>query len=309
MGRIRTIKPEFPQSESMGRVSRDARLLFIMLWTIVDDDGKARAAPRMLASLLYPYDDDAKTHITEWLFELERQSCIRLYEVDGNAYLQIEKWLEHQKIDRPSKSRLPSPSADRREESRAIVKPSATDLVPRTVDQGLGKVLPVGTGLKKSRDAYPEDFEAFWKAYPTDKNMPKKPALRQWQRLSPEKRSAAIAAIPGFRRYCDENKSWYRPVYAERFLSQEKFEGYAAETPPMVLEEGEAKAAWGGRAGPLVEQIGVAKFSAWFATATFEHGDPVKITFQREFQRNWAKTHFVPALAKAFGHFELGVAA
>jgi hypothetical protein len=28
MERIRMIKPEFPQSEAMGRVSRDARLLY-----------------------------------------------------------------------------------------------------------------------------------------------------------------------------------------------------------------------------------------------------------------------------------------
>jgi len=45
MARIRTIKPEFPHSESMGRVSRDARLLFVMLFTIVDDEGRARRHP------------------------------------------------------------------------------------------------------------------------------------------------------------------------------------------------------------------------------------------------------------------------
>jgi hypothetical protein len=58
MGRIRTIKPEFPQSESVGRLSRDARLLFIQLWTVCDDSGRARGSSRMLASLLYPYDTD-----------------------------------------------------------------------------------------------------------------------------------------------------------------------------------------------------------------------------------------------------------
>jgi hypothetical protein len=37
VGRIRSIKPEFPQSESVGRLSRDARLLFVQLWTICDE--------------------------------------------------------------------------------------------------------------------------------------------------------------------------------------------------------------------------------------------------------------------------------
>ena len=43
MPRIRTIKPEFPQSETIGRLSRDARLLFLQLFTLVDDAGRARA--------------------------------------------------------------------------------------------------------------------------------------------------------------------------------------------------------------------------------------------------------------------------
>jgi hypothetical protein len=135
MARIRTIKPEFPQSETTGRLSRDARLLFVQLWTIVDDEGRARAASRMLASLLYPYDDDAPGLIDGWLTELERENCIRRYEIDGDRYLEIVKWLKHQKIDRPSKSRLPEyrePSVKPREESRAL----DADLGPRTVDQG-----------------------------------------------------------------------------------------------------------------------------------------------------------------------------
>lgn len=83
---------------------------------------------------------------------------------------------------------------------------------------------------------YPADFEEFWKAYPTDSNMPKKQAFKQWRRLSPEKRAQATAAIPAFKAYCDKNKSWYRVIYADRFLSQEKFEGYEAH-PAATPEE------------------------------------------------------------------------
>jgi len=107
MARIRTIKPEFPQSESMGRVSREARLLFVLLWTICDDAGRTRASSRMLASLLYPYDEDAASLIDGWLGELELESCIIRYEVDGSHYLQVKKWNDHQKIDKPTKSRVP----------------------------------------------------------------------------------------------------------------------------------------------------------------------------------------------------------
>lgn len=115
MARIRSIKPEFPQSESMGRVSRDARLLFLQLWTISDDEGRTRADSRMLASLLYPYDDGEDGHaktsrreIDSWLDELEREACLIRYQADGNTYLQICNWLKHQKIDKPTKSKIPS---------------------------------------------------------------------------------------------------------------------------------------------------------------------------------------------------------
>jgi len=109
VARIRTIKPEFPQSESMGRVSREARLLFVMLWPICDDHGRTRAASRMLASLLFPYDDDAPALIDGWLDELEREGCIERYESGGSTYLHIPKWLTHQKIDKPSNPVHPEP--------------------------------------------------------------------------------------------------------------------------------------------------------------------------------------------------------
>lgn len=138
MARIRTIKPEFPESESVGRLSRDARLLFILIWTFADDSGRARASSRLLASRLYPYDDDAGGLIEGWLAELEEGQHIILYEVDGDQYLQVTNWQKHQKIDKPSASRLPAFD----EASRAFAKPRETpaphtkDLGPRTEDHG-----------------------------------------------------------------------------------------------------------------------------------------------------------------------------
>jgi hypothetical protein len=62
----------------------------------------------MLASLLYPYDVDAPKLIDGWLQELEREECIVRYQCEGNVYLQVVKWLTHQRIDHPSKSKIPS---------------------------------------------------------------------------------------------------------------------------------------------------------------------------------------------------------
>jgi hypothetical protein len=150
MARIRTIKPEFPQSESMGRVSREARLLFVLLWTLADDEGRLRGNSRMLASLLFPYDDDAPSLIDGWLGELQAQSCVVRYEEAGGTYLEICNWLIHQKIDKPSKSKIPAIGdssrilANPREGSSEDQGSRIKDL--RTKDQGPKDLPPPPSG-------------------------------------------------------------------------------------------------------------------------------------------------------------------
>ena len=80
---------------------------------------------------------------------------------------------------------------------------------------------------KKKRTKYPERFQAFWTAYPTDPIMSKKAALEQWSKLCPEDQTHAFNAVPGFISFCrkPENKT-YRPVHAARFLSQRRFDGF-----------------------------------------------------------------------------------
>lgn len=154
MARIRTIKPEFVESESVGKLTREARLLFILLWTFVDDAGRARASSRLLASRLYPYDDDAPKKIGGWLDELVTGQHIRVYEVDGDQYLDIPKWLKHQKIDHASASRLP----EFRETSRALandcetIAPHTLDLgpVPRTLDLGPERANALADAVEKA---------------------------------------------------------------------------------------------------------------------------------------------------------------
>jgi len=153
VARIRSIKPEFPQSESMGRVSRDARLLFVQLWCICDDHGRTRAASRMLASLLFPYDDDAPNLIDGWLNELVREGCVRVYEHDGGRFLEIPNWLKHQKIDKPSKQQFPAFG----ESSRILASVSRTVVVGMEGKGGEGKgnELPPLAGEKPPEEPVP----------------------------------------------------------------------------------------------------------------------------------------------------------
>lgn len=137
MARIRTIKPEFPQSESMGRLSRDARLLFVLMWTIADDEGRLRGSSKFLCGQLFPYDDDVRESIDSWVDELAAEECIVRYTVNDSQYVQIVEWKQHQKIDRPTKSRFPDPPCVKssmvpREASRALDEPSTDTREPST---------------------------------------------------------------------------------------------------------------------------------------------------------------------------------
>ena len=137
MSRIRTIKPEFPQSESIGAISRSARLLFIQLWTICDDHGRCRAAKPYLVGQLYPYDDDAAEEIGGWLSELADEGLIYLYQVEGKSYLEVPGWAEHQRVDNAGKPRVPAPLVSFAEFRRNSPRKSETleksplDLGPR----------------------------------------------------------------------------------------------------------------------------------------------------------------------------------
>ena len=156
MPRIRTIKPEFPQSESMGRISREARLLFILLWTVADDSGRLRAHSRALASLLYPFDVDVFDLIEAWIKELEDEECIVRYVHDNATYIQVHNWLKHQKIDKPSISRLPQFDED----SRILSNPregSTTDLGSRIED--LGSRIKEKKARASRSARLPEDFD------------------------------------------------------------------------------------------------------------------------------------------------------
>ena len=96
----------------MIRISREARFLFVLLWTVVDDSGRCHAEPDDLAKVLYPQDFDVPQHIHLWLDELEGEGCIGRYEVDGIDYLHIVHWQKHQRICHPTQSYLPPPPSE-----------------------------------------------------------------------------------------------------------------------------------------------------------------------------------------------------
>lgn len=107
--RIRTIKPEAWQDETIGGLSLGARMLFIGLITMADDEGRLRAMPAAVLGHVFPYDHDAARKLTGWLAELEQGHVILRYSVDSKPYIAFRHWRRHQRPNRATASELPPP--------------------------------------------------------------------------------------------------------------------------------------------------------------------------------------------------------
>ncbi len=104
--RIRSLKPFVWHDEKVGAVSRDARLLFVGLITMADDDGRFRTLPAVICGHAYPYDDDAVRKVPRWLEELSDAGLVALY---GDHYGCLPTWTVHQRISHHVPSLLPPP--------------------------------------------------------------------------------------------------------------------------------------------------------------------------------------------------------
>ncbi|MFJ8931546.1 hypothetical protein ACIRLA_33685 [Streptomyces sp. NPDC102364] len=115
MARIRTIKPEAFASESLASVSLSAERTFFGLLTQVDDRGRIRDQPAVIAGALWSLrPDHGPMGVEDDLIQLASANLICRYPGnDGKAYLHIVTWSKHQRINRPSGIRTPDcPSHD-----------------------------------------------------------------------------------------------------------------------------------------------------------------------------------------------------
>lgn len=142
--RIRSIKPEFWRSEDINRLSIEDRLLFIGLWSYVDDNGVGRdELPAICADLfagdMFENSRETVARVTGGLQNLFSAGLIERYEVDGRPYLMVVAWDAHQRIDKPGKERFPR---SEHVSGRSLVpvatvsRQSRDSLAPGTGEQG-----------------------------------------------------------------------------------------------------------------------------------------------------------------------------
>ena len=110
--RIRSIKPEFWRSDDVTALDWPTRLLFIGMWSYVDDSGVGIDDERRITADLFGLEEnpvEIRRIVRDGLATLSRRSLITRFTNAGRAYLAITKWSEHQKIDKPGRKRYPDP--------------------------------------------------------------------------------------------------------------------------------------------------------------------------------------------------------
>jgi DnaD/phage-associated family protein len=86
-----------------------AQLLQIGIFTSADDQGRMKANPAYLRSVVFPYGEMSLKDIAEWLDLIEANGTIRRYEADGKDYLQLLNWWEYQSLSFAMPSDCPAP--------------------------------------------------------------------------------------------------------------------------------------------------------------------------------------------------------
>ena len=121
MARIRSLKPEHKQHRKIGPLSDRQYRLWVSLVTESDDEGRFIAEAEQLRILTWGFHPDVTVEDCEAALQhLATVKLIRLYHKGGVRYGVFPSWLDHQRINRPTPSRLPpspTPHRVRREPS------------------------------------------------------------------------------------------------------------------------------------------------------------------------------------------------
>ncbi|GAA4221448.1 hypothetical protein FHR32_005091 [Streptosporangium album] len=220
MARIRSIKPEFFTSLSIASLDLPTRLTFIGLWTHCDDEGRCVDEARLIKAALWPLDDRTAADIEKDLGALSESSLIARYEVGGRRYLAVCGWDEHQRINRPTKSKLPAPEeadsapvklalacTDERSEGVRVrlTEDSLSAHRGKGKEQGTGNMSNPPTPPRGKRGLRPADddpaFAAFWDAYP--RKVDKGHARNAWAKAIAAGVDSALI-IKGVEQYRDD---------------------------------------------------------------------------------------------------------
>lgn len=172
MAQRRMISRSISVSRKLAKVRPFTALVFTWLIPHCDDGGNMAGDPETVKALVVPARPETVNDVKEAIDEMVEIGLVALYKSDGEEYLHINQWENHQtlRLDR------------------------ATWLYPAnqpgnhlaTKDGQLAAEGKVSKG-KVSKDKIDMiKFEEFWNVYP--KKVGKKTAMRSWAKINPDQK-------------------------------------------------------------------------------------------------------------------------
>jgi hypothetical protein len=200
MPRIRTIKPEFWTHPVMAKQDDATRLMAIALLNFADDEGYFHAEPNVIRGFARPFDENS-TITRRCLDNLSKIGYVSICENENYGLIgYIETFKEHQRIDRPSDSKL---------------KKYYSSNARRTLDdQSTLERKGTGKGKEQGKESM---FVVFWDSYHliTNKEKTDKEAtIKYWNKLKNSECEKAIEMITPYfnslndKKYCKKARTY-----------------------------------------------------------------------------------------------------
>lgn len=180
MARIRSIKPDFWESEDTATLPMCAALTYAGLWNYSDDEGRGRFQPGITFTKLHGLRPDGSAQKTRAALDLliERKLIV-LYESEqyGTLYY-IPSFKKHQHPDKPQPSKYPTPPlpVGERSGNTPVLEPERSPLGGE--GRGEGKGIRIGGGSTPPAVSPPSGPE------PTDDDIIA--AVHRWDPTFPE---------------------------------------------------------------------------------------------------------------------------
>ena len=113
MARKRMIDPGIWSSEDFSKLTSFSKLVFIGLFSLADDEGRGKANPSYLKSMLFPYEEGIRSaDIKKTLQEIASTMSVIFYTHDEKEYYALKSWGKFQTINKPTPSAVPAPVSD-----------------------------------------------------------------------------------------------------------------------------------------------------------------------------------------------------
>lgn len=107
MARKRMVDPDIWTDAGFMEMSFGARLLFLGMISRADDEGRGNGSAKSLKAAIFPSDDVTTGRLDSFKKEVELHTRTKFYEINGQTYYQLDKWLSYQQIQHPKPSAIP----------------------------------------------------------------------------------------------------------------------------------------------------------------------------------------------------------